>query len=544
MEEMERIPKPRLSVQSEQPTSTENMSVRPSIQVCIIGAGLAGLSAAEALILRSKECDGVDIGVTVLEAMDRPGGRAVTLKLGDKLVEGGAQFIHGCEGNPVYHRARQHKLKLSNYNPRHCTYNISQGNGKRVPESIFSEVAEIYDAILLKTQAGMYREERKGCGDKTVGEFMKRYFEKYFARSAGSPQEKEIKANVFRLQVINECCYSACNHLNDLMLQDFGEYKEILGNVTFADGYNQFVETFLKNIPTESLVYNKPVEQITWRNVRNDEHEGKSMTITCKDGDQFEADYVIVTTSLGYLKEHAVTMFNPPLPTPKLDLISRMGFGTAGKIWLEYETPFWSENWGGIYLVWDAKPSDVMMDEFKEDEWYKYFYTIQRIPDRSNLLKVWTFGKSAEYIETLDNDIIAKTLTDVLREFLKNPTIPLPVNVYKTGWFNNPYVRGAYSYVAAGSSGADIDALAEPVCIPGKNGLDRPAICFAGEATHRTFYSTTHGAMLSGQREAGRIISDVKLCASSKPVMYDNDENIPKKVSIDVNDMMENLAAF
>lgn len=30
-------------------------------------------------------------------------------------------------------------------------------------------------------------------------------------------------------------------------------------------------------------------------------------------------------------------------------------------------------------------------------------------------------------------------------------------------------------------------------------------LLFAGEATHRTFYSTTHGALLAGWREAERL---------------------------------------
>ena len=34
----------------------------------------------------------------------------------------------------------------------------------------------------------------------------------------------------------------------------------------------------------------------------------------------------------------------------------------------------------------------------------------------------------------------------------------------------------------------------------------QPVLMFAGEATHPTFYSSSHGALLSGQREAKRII--------------------------------------
>lgn len=33
----------------------------------------------------------------------------------------------------------------------------------------------------------------------------------------------------------------------------------------------------------------------------------------------------------------------------------------------------------------------------------------------------------------------------------------------------------------------------------------QPVVLFAGEATHPSFYSTTHGALLTGNREAARI---------------------------------------
>ena len=34
----------------------------------------------------------------------------------------------------------------------------------------------------------------------------------------------------------------------------------------------------------------------------------------------------------------------------------------------------------------------------------------------------------------------------------------------------------------------------------------KPRVLFTGEATHNSYFSTTHGALLSGHREAKRII--------------------------------------
>lgn len=56
------------------------------MRVAVVGAGLAGLSAAESLASA-----GVD--VVVLEASDRVGGRVRTVRLGDQIVETGAEWV-------------------------------------------------------------------------------------------------------------------------------------------------------------------------------------------------------------------------------------------------------------------------------------------------------------------------------------------------------------------------------------------------------------------------------------------------------------------
>ena len=63
-------------------------------------------------------------------------------------------------------------------------------------------------------------------------------------------------------------------------------------------------------------------------------------------------------------------------------------------------------------------------------------------------------------------------------------------------WGRNPYARGSYSYVAAGSSGRDYDDLAHPV---------GPRVFFAGEHTNGQHPATATGALISGLREAQRI---------------------------------------
>lgn len=49
-----------------------------------------------------------------------------------------------------------------------------------------------------------------------------------------------------------------------------------------------------------------------------------------------------------------------------------------------------------------------------------------------------------------------------------NPQLPAPRSVLRSCWHSAPYTRGSYSYVAVGSTGDDIDLLAQPLPMDGK----------------------------------------------------------------------------
>ncbi|MBV9267245.1 MAG: FAD-dependent oxidoreductase, partial [Acidobacteriaceae bacterium] len=69
---------------------------------------------------------------------------------------------------------------------------------------------------------------------------------------------------------------------------------------------------------------------------------------------------------------------------------------------------------------------------------------------------------------------------------------------YFHDWANDPFARGAYSYVPAGAIAAR-ERLAQPV---------KETLYFAGEATETTGHSATvHGAILSGRRAARQILA-------------------------------------
>jgi hypothetical protein len=85
------------------------------------------------------------------------------------------------------------------------------------------------------------------------------------------------------------------------------------GDVYIPGGYDQILKHLMKSIPKKSLMLQKEVIEILWNN-----RDDKSIKIKTRDESTFEADHVIVTSSIGYLKRHHETCSNRNFLNQKL----------------------------------------------------------------------------------------------------------------------------------------------------------------------------------------------------------------------------------
>lgn len=127
---------------------------------------------------------------------------------------------------------------------------------------------------------------------------------------------------------------------------------------------------------------------------------------------------------------------------------------------------------------------------------------------QSKILTGWISGDKAKEMEKLSIDQLKAALLSLLTHFLKDFEISNVKTILPTNWTSKPNFRGSYTYRSIKSDELNVRTcdLAEPVFR--ENG--DLVLQFAGEATHKNYYGTMHGAVETGWREAQRIIDYYK----------------------------------
>lgn len=111
----------------------------------------------------------------------------------------------------------------------------------------------------------------------------------------------------------------------------------------------------------EKIILNKKVIKINWDHSLNTDQ----VLVLCSDDSSYTADYVIVTASLGVLKNNYKTLFSPTLPLRKVNAIKELGIQAVTKIFLHFPNKWWPENKElHVNFIWSREDILKAVDEF------------------------------------------------------------------------------------------------------------------------------------------------------------------------------------
>lgn len=473
------------------------MSVNP--RIIIIGAGAAGYAAA------CKLLENGFTNIQVLEAENRIGGRVRTVEFGDGLVEMGAQWCHGEKDNIVYGMVKDlNLLQPSSFNYGHFRFVNAQGNflDTNVTDKLIDLLHMISDdKDELQKQNG------------SLGEYItKRYNE--IVSTKHSDVDKKITNCILDWVRKLENILNGSKNWNEVSAKGISTFQNCEGDMTLNwkdKGYRTVFSVLKKALPDpantlpvdDKILFNKEVERISWDDTKKD-----TVTVECSDGTKYTADHVICTVSLGVLKATHKRMFTPELPANKVNAIQGLAIDTIDKIFLKFPTKWWPDKCLGFSFIWSGEDSSTVLNDFPEGRlangksWLESVCGFYPIDNNPNVLLGWVDGELVPDIEALSDDVVRRGSMHLLKTFVgKHYNICDPDTFLRTAWHTSKHFQGSYSYRSLESDRLNVSAadLAQP--------LGNNAVLFAGEATHSSFYSTVHGAIETGHREAQRIIS-------------------------------------
>lgn len=427
--------------------------------VIVVGAGVAGLCAARALEKAGRK-------VVVLEGRDRVGGRVVTSRTWlDAPCDMGASWIQGTNLNPIAHLVQEWGIPTKRTNE---VDGVSyRANGHRVTDA----EAKVVDRLVKRVLAGVEaaRERFGDAGDAAaLGPVIDRLIEE-----AGLDVELRHDVDA-ALSGLIETEYAA--DLGELSLLHYDSAGGTSGgSVIFPKGYDEVPRRLAEGLDV------RLGESVT--RIEHGEKDGEQgVRVTTSKGTH-EADRVVVTLPLGVLKKGTVE-FLPALPEAKRTAIKRLGMGTLDKLWLRFPHAFWGDN--ETDLIGFAALKRGMWPETVD------FHHVLGVP----ILLCFQAGSVARAAEDLsDAQAVASAMGWIRAAFGKDA--PDPVAWQRSRWAADPFAYGSYSYFAAGSTPADVLALASP--IDGR-------VFFAGEATASKDPATVHGAYATGLRAAKQVL--------------------------------------
>ena len=443
------------------------------VDVAIVGAGAAGLSAARALAERGGGEPG-GIRVAVLEAAAKVGGRvAHDASLSPHAVELGPEFIHGEKENRLLDWLGAARRDL----------------GDRLgAELVELEWPNYYyfgkeGALVRASDADEWPEVRK----------MHEAFEALAEMPAPVASADQSLLQYFAARGLSS---RALDLADAIFANDYGADMSDVGLAEtvaeqrawrYGEKYLVLRGACLQDV-MDSLAVGIDV-RCGWALARLEERSGEYPYVLVSSArERIEAKCVVVTVPLAVLQRDTIA-FDPPLPKPTVDAIHAVRVGNALKVALRLTRRFWPDDF------YDAVCADCFMPEV----WLTP--AAEALGPRAQppfIMIGFVAGARSVRVGRLPHAEIARRTLLQLDAMFGTADEPHPATSccddYRVvNWAEREHAHGAYTHPTLGATGARA-ALAAPA---------GDGLFFAGEATHAGVNPCIHGAMETGERAAG-----------------------------------------
>lgn len=440
--------------------------------VTVIGAGLAGLSAA-------YDLHRLGWRVTVLEARDRVGGRVYSLRnfSNGLIAEGGGEFIEESHRRMLAYADQFHLPvgRAGSWQGQDKDWGAFEGkagpkvdariwgvNLQEEAEKIWLALAELGGLVPDPTQPQMAR----GAADldtKSTADWL-------HSLDAHPLAKKEFIQHI-RAEYT---CEPERHSLLDLARNVSMYYTSLERKLNYrvVGGNDLIPRALAAALPDVRM--NAPVTSVR---VLPEE-----VVVTYQHGDSHQ----MVSSAFAVLAIPLTTArlieFHPPLPEAHRRLVDELAYGAVTKVLVEYRRRFWEANgWNGrlstdapIVYTWHAT---------------------NHIENEHGILTVYTGGDPAAKLAALSDDERIRVAVAEIEKLFPGSSDLIECTA-TVAWPKEAYTRGSYAALAPGQVTAHWKTLFEPA----------GRLFFAGE--HATpIQGFMEGAVESGQRVAAMILA-------------------------------------
>ncbi|MBS0615987.1 MAG: FAD-dependent oxidoreductase [Verrucomicrobia bacterium] len=426
------------------------MAAKITCDVAVVGAGLAGLGAADLLVRAG-------LNAKVFEASSRVGGRVYTTRLpsGERFEEGAFSFSDV-------------EATLVSY--------IDRFGLKAIPQSTIDKQFKFGDIVGHFSDKGTFLVGPEK--DIVLSQLLSYYLPKVpnndtitFAQGLRQAGASDPAISWLNLNTLVGIQGDGIETVSALAVKQFmAQYN---GATTFntVQGGNDMLPNAMGKWLNYRAILNTPIQQILGQQ--------DSSYLLVSGNQQIVADAVIVAVPLAALQ---LINFDPPLPADKYQAMTSVPYTSCSRMSIVAPPDIFGGIRGGVFATTDQPAG-----------WFRDQTLFQTNPLQNTVFDISFSGPMARQMDGMNNNSRKQAIIDGLRYFYPNISSQ-GMKAEFFSWDTTSWVKGGYSYFPPGT-------------ISLQSVLSRPegGLHFAGEHTSDK-YASMNGALESGIRAAKEVL--------------------------------------